>query len=68
MKNKKLDPELPVVMLDGYGYVGYLELLTLELKLPVMAEWDYKRLKISPLLPASKKQDKLAHDEIPGAV
>ena len=45
---KQLDPELPVVMLDGYGYVGYLELLTLELKLPVMAEWDYKRLKISP--------------------
>lgn len=44
----QLDPELPVVMLDGYGYVGYLELLTLELKLPVMAEWDYKRLKISP--------------------
>ena len=28
---KQLDPELPVVMLDGYGYVGYLELLTLEL-------------------------------------
>lgn len=45
---KKHDPELPVVMLDGYGYVGYLEFLTLELKLPVMAEWDYKRLKISP--------------------
>ena len=45
---KQFDPELPVVMLDGYGYVGYLELLTLELKLPVMAEWDYKRLKISP--------------------
>ena len=45
---KNHDPELPVVMLDGYGYVGYLELLTLELKLPVMAEWDYKRLKISP--------------------
>lgn len=44
----QLEPELPVVMLDGYGYVGYLELLTLELKLPVMAEWDYERLKISP--------------------
>lgn len=43
-----LDPELPVVELDGYGYVGYVELPTLELKLPVMSEWDYERLKIAP--------------------
>lgn len=43
-----LDPELPVVMLEGYEYVGYIEIPALELKLPVMAEWDYERLKISP--------------------
>ena len=43
-----LDPELPVVELDGYEYVGYVEIPTLGLKLPVMAEWDYTRLQIAP--------------------
>ena len=43
-----LDPEMPVVMLDGYEYVGYVEIPTLGLKLPVMAEWDYTRLQIAP--------------------
>ena len=43
-----LDPEMPVVTLDGYEYVGYVEIPTLGLKLPVMAEWDYTRLQIAP--------------------
>lgn len=43
-----LEPELPVVEVDGYGYVGYVEIPALELELPVMAEWDYDRLKIAP--------------------
>ncbi len=43
-----LDPEMPVVMLDGYEYVGYIEIPALGLKLPVMSEWDYTRLKIAP--------------------
>lgn len=43
-----LDPEMPVVMLDGYEYVGYVEISTLGLKLPVMSEWDYTRLKVAP--------------------
>ena len=43
-----LDPEMPVVMLDGYEYVGCVEIPTLGLKLPVMSEWDYTRLKIAP--------------------
>ena len=43
-----LDPQMPVVMLDGYEYVGYVEIPALELKLPVMSEWDYARLKIAP--------------------
>ena len=43
-----LDPEMPVVTLDGYEYVGYVEIPTLGLKLPVMAEWDYTRLRIAP--------------------
>ena len=36
------------VMLSGYDFIGYLELPTLGLRLPVMSSWDYDRLKISP--------------------
>lgn len=43
-----LDPNMPVVTIDGYEYVGQLEIPALELKLPVMAEWDYERLMVSP--------------------
>ena len=43
-----LDPQMPVVMLDGYEYVGYVEIPALGLKLPVMSEWDYTRLKVAP--------------------
>ncbi len=43
-----LAPEMPVVMLDGYEYVGYVEIPILGLKLPVMSEWDYNRLKVAP--------------------
>ena len=43
-----LDPEMPVVTLDGYEYVGYVEIPALELKLPVMSDWDYNRLTLAP--------------------
>ena len=43
-----LDPELPVAEIDGYEYVGYIEIPALRLKLPVMSEWDYARLKLAP--------------------
>lgn len=42
------DREMPVVEIDGYGYIGYLSLPPLGLDLPVMSEWDYDRLKIAP--------------------
>lgn len=45
---QSLDPDMPVVTIDGYGYVGYLEIPALELKLPVMDDWDYTRLRIAP--------------------
>ncbi len=35
-------------MLDGYEYAGYIEIPVLGLKLPVMSEWDYNRLKLAP--------------------
>ena len=43
-----LSAEMPVVMIDGYEYIGYISVPDLELELPVMAEWDYSRLKIAP--------------------
>ena len=39
---------MTVVEMDGYGYIGYLSIPGQGLELPVMAEWDYPRLKISP--------------------
>lgn len=42
------DGEMTVVMIDGYGYIGYVSIPALGLELPVMAEWDYTRLKIAP--------------------
>ena len=44
----KLDPELPVVEIEGYEYVGFLAIPHLVMELPVMSDWDYSRLKISP--------------------
>ncbi len=41
---------MTVVEIDGYGYIGYLSIPALELELPVMAEWDYTRLKTAPCL------------------
>ena len=40
--------EMKVVEIDGYGYIGYLTIPSLELELPVMDDWDYERLKIAP--------------------
>ncbi|MDO5040663.1 MAG: sortase [Peptoniphilus sp.] len=46
--SEDLPPELPVVEMEGYGYIGYLSIPSLELELPIMSEWDYDRLKIAP--------------------
>lgn len=40
--------KLTVTEVDGYEYIGYISIPTLELELPVMADWDYDRLKIAP--------------------
>ncbi len=42
------DAEMPAKWIDGYEYIGILEIPSLGLSLPVMKEWDYTRLKISP--------------------
>ena len=43
-----LPAEMPVAEIDGYECVGYISIPDLDLELPVMAEWDYSRLKIAP--------------------
>ena len=51
LKQEIIDPfdeEMKVKEIDGYGYIGYLSVPALDLELPVMSEWDYGRLKISP--------------------
>ena len=51
LRDKITDPfeeEMKIKEINGYGYIGYLSIPTLKLDLPVMSEWDYGRLKISP--------------------
>lgn len=45
-----VDPrfEMPTVEIDGYDYIGYLDIPSLELSLPVMSDWSYPQLKIAP--------------------
>lgn len=40
--------EMTVREIDGYGYIGYLNIEKLALRLPVMDTWDYDRLNIAP--------------------
>ena len=42
------DTEMTQAEIDGYAYVGFVAIPALGLELPVMADWDYDRLKISP--------------------
>lgn len=41
-------PEMTVVDIDGYGYIGFLGIPSLELELPVMTDWTYPQLQIAP--------------------
>ena len=42
------DMEMPCIEVEGNEYIGVLDIPTLELSLPIMAEWDYEKLKIAP--------------------
>lgn len=42
------EKKMTEVEIDGYGYIGYLTIPRLGLELPIMADWDYTRLKIAP--------------------
>ena len=40
--------ELPVVEMNGWGYIGQLTIDALQLELPVMDQWSYGRLRTAP--------------------
>jgi sortase A len=40
--------EMPTVEVDGYDYIGTLEIPSLSLDLPVMSSWSYAGLNIAP--------------------
>lgn len=42
------DPAMTELEIGGYSYIGYLSIPILEIELPVMAAWDYDRLKLAP--------------------
>lgn len=42
------DADMPTKSVDGYRYIGTIAIPSVNLKLPVMAEWDYGRLAVSP--------------------
>lgn len=41
-------PDMTVVDIDGYGYIGFISFPTLGTELPIMADWSYDQLKIAP--------------------
>lgn len=46
-----LDPsafEMKEAVIDGHAYIGYLSIPSLELELPIMADWTYDKLQIAP--------------------
>ncbi|NLK57980.1 MAG: sortase [Tissierellia bacterium] len=45
---EEAEKEMKVFPIDGYDYMGWLTMPTVDLELPIMAEWDYERLKIAP--------------------
>lgn len=40
--------EMTEVEINGHMYIGYLSIPALDLELPIMADWDYQKLRISP--------------------
>lgn len=40
--------DMTEVEIDGYYYIGYVTVPSLSLELPVMTDWSYPQLKISP--------------------
>lgn len=41
-------PEMPTVKVNGYDYIGTLDIPTLGISLPIMSTWSYDHLKYAP--------------------
>lgn len=41
-------PDMAVVEIDGYDYIGFLGIPSLELELPIMSDWSHTQLQIAP--------------------
>ena len=48
--NNEIEDEdtMQVINVNGYDYIGTITIPSLNLELPIMSEYDYDRLKISP--------------------
>ncbi len=42
------DRDMPTLDVDGNLYIGYISIPSIGLELPVMQDWDYDKLRISP--------------------
>ncbi len=42
------EKQMPVVEIDGYGYIGFVGFPTVQVELPVMADWSDSQLELSP--------------------
>ena len=42
------DMEMPIQEIEGYDYIGMIDIPSLGLSLPVMSEWSYPKLKLAP--------------------
>lgn len=40
--------EMPTVEVENNDYIGYISIPSIDIELPVMAEWDYDKLKEAP--------------------
>lgn len=40
--------EMKIVNIDGNDYIGTINIPVLNLELPIMSDWDYSKMKISP--------------------
>lgn len=40
--------EMPTKTIDGFSYIGVLDIPALDISLPIMADWSYPKLKIAP--------------------
>lgn len=56
-EDETLPEEMPVMLIDGEEYIGYLEMPTIGVTLPVMKDWSYPKLRVAPCRYSGSPQD-----------